>query len=136
MQYMLLIYNDPSSWDSMSEAERGEIYGDPTEYDPAESETMFKEYTVFTEEILASGEMLSGDPLQEPDTATTVRIRQGKRTTTDGPFAETKEVLGGYYLIDVETLDEALEWAAKLPGSWYGTVEVRPVVTDYETMSA
>ena len=64
------------------------------------------------------------------------RVRDGETLTTDGPFAETKEILGGYYLIDVDTLDEALEWAAKLPGSWHGTVEVRPVVTDYETMSA
>ncbi len=65
-----------------------------------------------------------------------VRVRDGETLTTDGPFAETKEVLGGYYLIDVETLDEALEWGAKIPGATYGTIEVRPVVTDYETMSA
>jgi hypothetical protein len=104
------------------------IYGDPTDYDPAEAETMFKEYMVFTEEILASGEMVSGDPLQEPDTATTVRIRQGKRTTTDGPFAETKEVLGGYYMVDVKDLDRAIELAAKIPGARNGSVEVRPVM--------
>jgi hypothetical protein len=121
MQYMLLIYNDPSSWDSMSEAERGEIYG---------------AYGTFTTDLQASGKYVAGDALQGLETATSVRVREGETLTTDGPFAETKEVLGGYYLIDVETIDEALEWAAKLPGSWYGTVEVRPIVTNYETMSA
>jgi hypothetical protein len=121
MQYMLLIYNDPSGWETMSEAEQGQIYG---------------AYGTFTEELQASGKMVAGDALQDISTATSVRVRDGQTLTTDGPFAETKEVLGGYYLIDVDTLDEALEWAAKLPGSSYGTVEVRPLVTDYETMSA
>ncbi len=121
MQYMLLIYNDPSGWDAMSDDERGRLYA---------------AYGSFTEELQASGKHVAGDALQGLETATSVRVRDGETLTTDGPFAETKEVLGGYYLIDVETLDEALEWAAKLPGSWYGTVEVRPVVTDYETMSA
>jgi hypothetical protein len=121
MQYMLLIYNEPSSWKSMSEADRG---------------AMYTAYSTFSEELQASGKMVSGDALQDISTATTVRVRDGQTLTTDGPFAETKEVLGGYYLVDVDTLDEALEWAAKLPGSWYGTVEVRPLVTDYETMSA
>ena len=121
MQYMLLIYSDPSGWVSMSEADRGALYG---------------AYGAFTEELQASGKYVAGDALQGLETATSVRVRDGETLTTDGPFAETKEVLGGYYLIDVDTLDEALEWAAKLPGSWHGTVEVRPVVTDYETMSA
>jgi len=120
MQYMLLIYNDPHTWESMSEADRGAIYG---------------AYGTFTEELNSSGKMVAGDALQSIDTATSVRVRGGETMTTDGPFAETKEVLGGYYLIDVETLDEALEWAAKLPGSSYGTVEVRPVVTNYETVA-
>ena len=97
---------------------------------------IYEAYGAFTEELQASGKMVAGDALQAVSTATSVRVRDGETLTTDGPFAETKEVLGGYYLIDVETLDEALEWAAKLPGSWYGTVEVRPLVTNYETMSA
>jgi hypothetical protein len=105
----------------MSEAERGEMY---------------QAYGTYTAELQASGKHVAGDALQPVDTATSVRVRDGETLTTDGPFAETKEVLGGYYLIDVETLDEALAWAAKLPGSWYGTVEVRPLVTNYETMSA
>jgi len=120
MQYMLLIYNDPKGWESMSEPDRGEIFG---------------AYGTFTEELQASGKMVAGDALQATDTATSVRVREGETLTTDGPFAETKEVLGGYYLIDVESLDEALEWAAKIPGASYGTIEVRPVVTDYETVA-
>jgi hypothetical protein len=121
MQYMLLIYNSPSSWDSLTEAEQGEIFG---------------AYGTFTEELQSSGKMVAGDALQPIATATSIRIREGETLTTDGPFAETKEVLGGYYLIDVATLDEALEWGAKIPGATYGTIEVRPIVTNYETMSA
>jgi hypothetical protein len=121
MQYMLLIYNSPSSWDSLTEAEQGGIFG---------------AYGTFTEELQSSGKMVAGDALQPISTATSIRIREGETLTTDGPFAETKEVLGGYYLIDVDTLDEALEWGAKIPGATYGTIEVRPIVTNYETMSA
>jgi hypothetical protein len=120
MQYMLLIYNDPNAWDSMPEGDRNEVYA---------------KYFAFTEELKASGKLVAGDALQPTSTATSVRVRDGETLTTDGPFAETKEVLGGYYLIDVDTIDEALEWAAKLPGSSYGTVEVRPIVTDYETVA-
>ena len=121
MQYMLLIYNDPNAWDSMPEDEQGQIYN---------------AYGTFTAELQASGKMVAGDALQPIGTATSVRVREGETLTTDGPFAETKEVLGGYYLIDVDTLDEALEWGAKIPGATYGTIEVRPVVTDYEALLA
>ena len=120
MQYMLLIYNSPNAWDSMSEEEQGKIFG---------------EYGSYTEELQNSGKLVAGDALQPTSTATSVRVRDGETLTTDGPFAETKEVLGGYYLIDVETIDEALEWGAKIPGAKYGTIEVRPVVTDYEMAS-
>src|SRR3954468_15361473 len=120
MQYMLLIYNDPRAWESMPENERGAVYN---------------AYGTFTEELKESGKLVAGDALQPISTATSVRVRNGETLTTDGPFAETKEVLGGYYLIDVETIDEALEWGAKIPGSKYGTIEVRPVVTDYEMAS-
>jgi hypothetical protein len=120
MQYMLLIYNDPDAWTAMSDGEKGEVFG---------------KYGTFTEELSASGKMVAGDALQPIATATSVRVREGETLSTDGPFAETKEVLGGYYLIDVETLDEALEWAAKIPGATYGTIEVRPVVTEYETVA-
>jgi len=120
MQYMLLIYNDPAAWQSLPEHERTEVY---------------TAYGTFTAELQASGKMVAGDALQGADTATAVRVRDGETLTTDGPFAETKEVLGGYYLVDVDTLDEALEWAARIPGARHGTIEVRPVVTDYETVS-
>lgn len=112
MKYMLLIYNDPTSWPD----------------DPAAGEKMMQEYGAFTEAILASGEMVAGDPLQGIDTATSVRVRDGKTTTTDGPFAETKEQLGGYYLIEVPNLDAAIGWARRIPTRGAGSVEVRPVV--------
>ena len=121
MQYMLLIYSPPTDWSSISTEEQQRV---------------MQAYFSFSEELSAAGKMVAGDALQDISTATSVRVRDGETLTTDGPFAETKEILGGYYLIDVDTLDEALEWAAKLPGSWDGTVEVRPLVTNYETMSA
>jgi hypothetical protein len=120
MQYMLLIYNPPGDWESMPAEQR---------------QAISHEYFTFTEELKASGKLVGGDALQPISTATSVQIRDGETLTTDGPFAETKEVLGGYYLIDVDTLDEALEWGAKVPGAKYGTIEVRPVVTDYETVA-
>jgi hypothetical protein len=104
------------------------IYGDPASANPDDDEKIFGEYMAFTNEILESGEMVSGDPLQGTETATTVRVRNGKRSTTDGPFAETKEVLGGYYIVDVKDLDRAIELAAKLPGARGGSIEVRPVM--------
>jgi len=109
MKYMLLIHTDPSA------------------YDPAKGEAIHAEYFAFTQEILASGEMLSGEALQPAETATTVRVRSGKSSSTDGPYAETKEVLGGYYIVDVKDLDRALELAAKIPDARTGSVEVRPV---------
>jgi hypothetical protein len=120
MQYMLLIYGSGDSWETLTPEQQQEIGG---------------AYFAFTEELQAAGKMVAGDALQPTSTATSVRVRDGETLTTDGPFAETKEVLGGYYLIDVETLDEALEWAAKIPGAAHGTIEVRPVVTDYETVA-
>jgi hypothetical protein len=119
MQYMLLIYNS-GDWQDLSPEQQQEIGG---------------AYFAFTEELQAAGKMVAGDALQPTSTATSVRVRDGETLTTDGPFAETKEVLGGYYLIDVESLDEALAWAAKIPGAAYGTIEVRPVVSDYETVA-
>ena len=119
MQYMLLIYNEPNGWTSLSDGER---------------EAIFADYGTFTQELQDSGKLVAGDALQPVETATSVRVRNGDTLTTDGPFAETKEVLGGYYLIDVDTIDEALDWGARIPGAKYGTIEVRPVVTDYEAM--
>jgi hypothetical protein len=106
------------------------IYGDPSEAPPeANSEEALQGWFKYTEELQSSGAMKAGDALQMPDTATTVRVRNGETLLTDGPFAETKEILGGYYLIDVEDLDTALGWAAKMPNINYGSVEVRPVMT-------
>jgi hypothetical protein len=103
------------------------IYG-PQTPDAAPDEAVHREYAQFTQEILESGEMLAGDALQAVDTATSVRVRDGKRSTTDGPFAETKEVLGGYYYVDVKDLDRAIELAGKIPGARHGTIEVRPIL--------
>ena len=109
MKYMLLITNDP------------------TQFDPANAEKLHQEYMAFTQEILDSGEMVSGEPLEGPETATCVRVRNGTTSTTDGPFAETKEVLGGFYIVDVKDLDRALEIAARIPDARTATVEVRPI---------
>jgi len=103
------------------------IYIDPSRFDDTEGEDLTSEYMAFTQEILDSGEMVAGDPLEGADTATTVRVRGGKRATTDGPFAETKEVLGGYYIVDVKDLDRAVELAAKIPDARNAGVEVRPI---------
>ena len=113
MQYMLLIYSSGDGWEALS---------------PEQQKEIGTAYFAFSEELQASGKLVAGDALQDTSTATSVRVRAGETLTTDGPFAETKEVLGGYYLIDVETLDEALEWAAKVPSARYGHIEVRPIV--------
>ena len=116
MQYMLLIYGDQSQWGSMSEEEMGQV---------------MQAYGTFTQELQDSGAMVAGDALQRTDTATTVRVRNDETLTTDGPFAETKEQLGGFYLLECDSLDEAIDWAAKIPGASTGSVEVRPVM-NYE----
>jgi hypothetical protein len=110
MKYMLLIYTDPAAWD------------------PAQAESIHAEYMAFTNDIIESGELVAGDALQPTETATSVRVRDGRRATTDGPFAETKEVLGGYYVVDVKDLDRAIELAAKIPDARTATIEVRPVM--------
>lgn len=112
MRYMLLIYSDPSYYDGMSEAERG---------------ARSQEYSNITQELGERGLRDSGEALQSVNTATTVRVRNGKTLTTDGPFAETKEHLVGYYILKGKNLDEALEYAAKIPDARFGSVEVRPI---------
>lgn len=109
------------------------IYGEnPSgEPDPAVSQQVMDEYNQFTRDVIDAGVMAGGEALWGTDTATTVQVKGGKGgevVYTDGPFAETKEVLGGFYLLDCADLDEALSWAAKLPGAWHGKVEVRPCV--------
>jgi hypothetical protein len=110
MQYMLLIYEDQA-----------------TEGQPI-AEDVMAGYMAFGSEMQAKGSMVAGEALQPTATATTVRVRGGKAKTTDGPFAETKEVLGGFYIVDVENLDDAIAAAAKIPGASTGSVEVRPVM--------
>ena len=113
MHYMLLIHDDESQWGRMSEEDRGKLY---------------QEYGAYTTELRDKGVYVDGSQLQPTSSATTVRVRDGETVITDGPFAETKEQLGGYYLIDVESLDEAIEWASKIPSARLGSIEVRPVV--------
>jgi hypothetical protein len=105
------------------------IYGDPSEAPPeAQSEEQMQRWFTYTQEMQDAGVMKAGDALEMPDTATTVRVRDGETLLTDGPFAETKEILGGYYVIDVPDLDAAIAWAERMPNIAYGSVEVRPVV--------
>jgi hypothetical protein len=113
MKYMLLIYADEQVWDKMTEAENSKMMG---------------EFMQFSQAIGASGHYKAGSQLQPTGTATSVRLREGKRLVTDGPFAETREQLGGYYLIEAKDLDEAIEIAARIPASRLGTIEVRPLV--------
>jgi hypothetical protein len=113
MQYMLLIYNDEASWAAMSEEE---------------SQAMMGEYFAYTEWLRESGLMQAGAPLQPTRTARTVRVRDGERLVSDGPFAETREQLGGYYLIDADSEEQALEAAARIPDVRRGSIEVRPVM--------
>ena len=110
MDYLLMIFEDESA--------RAQLPAD----------VLTPQYGAFTQSIVQSGAMKDGQRLKPSSTATTVRVRDGQAVHTDGPFAETKELLGGYYLIDVPDLDAALAWAAKIPLAPYGSVEVRPVM--------
>ena len=113
MQYLLMIYRN--------EADIGKM-------DAAARKAMTGEYHAFTQSIVQSGHFKAGDGLQPTSTATTVRVRDGKTLTTDGPFAETREQLAGYYLVEAKDLDTALAVAARIPGAKTGSVEVRPVM--------
>ena len=113
MQYLLLIYNNEQNWLQLNEADRTALSTD---------------YRTFTESIAKSGHYKGGNALQPTSTATTVRVRSGKRSTTDGPFAETREHLGGYYLVDAKDLDEAIGLAERIPGAKTGAIEVRPIL--------
>ena len=104
------------------------IYGDEQVLDVEERETCYGESAGLARDLNASGQYLGASPLHLTSTATSVRVRDGKRLVTDGPFAETREQLGGYYLIDATDLDEAIDIAARIPGVRWGTVEIRPVM--------
>lgn len=113
MQYMLLIYSSEAEWSKIP---------------PNEADKIFGSYMGYTQDMAKAGVLRAGEALKPINTATTVRVRSGKVTTTDGPFAETKEQLGGYYIIDVPSLDEAIKWASKCPSAPFGSIEVRPVL--------
>ena len=114
MKYMMLIYGQEGGFGDMPEDQQ---------------QAVLKSWFDYTEDMEKAGVLLAGDALQPTASATSVRVRDGKTLTTDGPFAETKEQLGGYYLMEVPSLDEALDWAARCPGAPFGTIEVRPVMT-------
>ena len=113
MRYLCLIYDDEKKVATMPQSESDKFMG---------------EYFAFTEDIRKSGHMLHGEALQPVQTATTVRVRNGKVSTTDGPFAETKEQLGGFYLIDAKDLNEAIQVASRIPSARIGSIEVRPIM--------
>jgi len=112
MQYLLLIYSDESD-------KKMTTQGDTAQ--------MMKEYGEFTASIMKTGNMKGGDALQPSSTATTVRVREGKTLTTDGPYAETREQLAGYYLVEAPDLDAAIAWGKKIPGGPHYSIEVRPI---------
>jgi len=101
----------------------------------ADADKHFQEYAEFTESIKTSGHFLGANRLKPPHTATTIRVRDGKVLTTDGPFAETKEQFGGYYLIEAKDLNEAIQVASRIPGARLGCVEVRPIADDPQTLA-
>ena len=113
MKYLLLIYHNEQSWDAISESDRQQIY---------------TEYRSLRSDLESSGKFVSGSQLQPITTATTVKVRDGQELVTDGPFAETHEQLGGYFLIEASNLDEATSIAARIPSARTGTIEVRPLV--------
>ena len=113
MEYMLLIYNDENAWATLPDPERNSI---------------IREYFDLTDEMRDHGVYITGAPLQPTTASSTVRIRDDEQLITDGPFAETKEQLGGYFLIEVDSDEEARAWAGKIPAARYGSIEVRPVL--------
>lgn len=113
MQYMLLIYGEESMWANLT---------------PDQLSAEMGAYMAYTQDLAKADVLVAGDELQPVATAKTISVAGGKQNVVDGPFAETKETLGGYYLIKAETIEEALAWAAKCPGAKYGRIEVRPVV--------
>jgi len=120
MKYLLTIYAEESRWADAS---------------PAETQALMDAYEAFGREAGAAGVLLGGEGLEPTHTATTVRVRDNQTLTTDGPFAETREQLGGYYVVECGDLDEAIGWAARIPDAASGSVEVRPVM-NYEAIGA
>lgn len=113
MLYLALIYTEEQ---------------DPSTVDPKQRAEISSQYSALTEAARNAGVMVAGEALQPTTTATTIHVEGDKTITTDGPFAETREALGGFYLFDCKNLDDAIEWAAKIPGARFGSIEVRPVL--------
>jgi len=112
MKYLLMICSEEAGYEKFSEEDMGKLMAD---------------YGVYTEALQEAGNLVGAERLKPTTTATTVRVRNGEASTIDGPFAETKEQMGGYYLVDVKDLDEAIAWAGKCPTAKYGSIEIRPV---------
>jgi hypothetical protein len=121
MRYMLLIYHDEQAWSAITEAERQQIY---------------VEYRQLIQQLESGGQYLVGDQLQPASTANTVRVRDGKPMVTDGPFAETREQIGGFFMIEAKNLDEANNIASRIPSARMGAIEIRPVVESVDLASA
>jgi hypothetical protein len=117
VQYLALIYGEEGVWESLQDADRT---------------AMYEQYMAFGRDGREAGVVLGGDELAPTADATTVRVRDGQVGVTDGPYAEVKEALGGYYLLECDSIDEAVDWAARIPGAQHGAVEVRPVHVDPE----
>ncbi len=115
MQYMALIYADETGWDALSDEQRQEMYG---------------RYRALSEDARKAGVLVAGEELGSTRDATTVRVRETETLVTDGPYAELKEALGGFYVFECESMDDALDWAARIPAAAHGAVEVRPVHID------
>ena len=115
MQYMALIYSDETAWDTLSDDERRDVYA---------------RYTALTDEMRTAGVIAGGHELGPTRDATTVRIRSDETLVTDGPYAEVKEALGGYFLLECDSMEDALGWAARIPAVEHGAIEVRPVYVD------
>ena len=118
MEFLAMIYADESAWERMSDDDRAAAY---------------EQYGEFSQAARAAGALVGGDELGPTSAATTVRIRDGRQLVTDGPYAEVKEALGGFFILDCPSFDEALDWAARIPGAQHGAVEVRAVYVDEES---
>ena len=118
MEFMALVYGNPDTWEQLSEAERNQAY---------------EGYMAVSRDASAAGALVDASELEATTAATSIRVRNGEALVTDGPYAEVKESLGGYYLFSCDSLDDALAWAAKIPAAWHGgAIEVRPVHVEAE----
>lgn len=115
MQYLAMIYGPEGRWEALSDDERSAVYA---------------RYSAFADEAREAGVLADGAELAATASATTVRVRDGETLVTDGPFVEAKEALGGYFLLECESIDDAVDWAAKIPGADHGAIEVRPCYVD------